>query len=74
MDNIINIGANKAPADPVFDYVFTRKDGQELVATGVLTMNPLFFGVTDTDQRLVFSVATEEVSTVRRVEPIKHNA
>lgn len=71
-NNIISFGTHtpaKPESEPTYDYQFTTKDGQTFTRHGVLTMNPLFFGVTTEDNRLIFSVAAETILTVDRLEP-----
>jgi hypothetical protein len=68
--NIIDFGAKSTnPVVETFDYRFTTKDGADYTRHGILTMNPMFYGVTDAEQRLIFCIAQDHILSVDRVEP-----
>lgn len=76
-DNIITFGNKTAPAttaEQTYDYKFTTKDGEDYIYNGILTMNPMFYGTVDTDNKMTFSIAADLVKTVQRIEPVKLNS
>lgn len=73
MDNIINFGqANgqqEAVAEPTFNYTFRRKGLDETVTvSGIFTFNPIFAGVVDAENRLIYAVPMAELVDVSRSE------
>lgn len=58
-----------APEQQTFDYNFVMKDGTIQQAHGLLTLNPMFAGVTTTDNNLTFFVSHDQLAMIRRVEP-----
>lgn len=58
--------------EPMFDYTFRRKgDAEPTTVAGIFTFNPIFAGVVDNDQRLVYCVPMTELSDVKRGEQVK---
>lgn len=54
-------------AEAMFEYSFRRKGvAEETVVEGHFTFNPIFAGVVDNEQRLVYCVPMTELSDVRR--------
>lgn len=73
MDNIINFGSDKAPQEaapePTFNYTFRRKGLDETVTvSGIFTFNPIFAGVVDAENRLIYAVPMAELVDVSRSE------
>lgn len=72
MDNIIDFNKPKEPeAAPMFDYTFRRNiEGAEPVTvTGHFTFNPIFAGVVDDQDRLIYAVPMGQLADVYRNEP-----
>lgn len=70
MDNIIDFSKPQvAPVEQTYDYVMDTKDGRSITTHGLLSFNPIFCGIVDTDSKLLFAVPMDNLSSVTRVEP-----
>lgn len=73
MSNIIGFNKSDKPEDvvePIYNYTFTftQADSDPVTVAGLFTFNPMFYGVTDREQRLLFGVPAERVLHVYRSE------
>lgn len=69
MTNIIEFGTKTEEPTPTYDYEFTTKDGATFVKHGILTMNPMFYGLVTESNNITFAIAADHVLTVDRREP-----
>ena len=69
MTNIIEFGAKTEETTPTFDYEFVTKDGEQFTHHGILTMNPMFYGLVTESNNITFAIAADHVKTVTRLEP-----
>ena len=70
-DNVIKFGQKDTPEEapePMFTYQFTDLENKTTDVTGIFTFNPIFYGVTDQDSRLVYMMPADKVKSVYRKE------
>lgn len=71
-DKIIDFRSKEAqetPKETPREYIFTfRNDAGPVTRTGILSFNPLFVALVDTDNKLTFAVPMEEIRSIERLD------